>query len=402
MYYNEPWTVSAALAPIFSTTLAIAFALYILAYPPRRRQVAFLILCVPVAYAFKYQLRLTPWFSVNDTFGRFLYIWLANMSHAILLVEFAPEVASGQDNWRNRLRKAYKVLFVRRLSPVPKFRQRPPHDLSWTRFCIHHLLKAGFFFTLSYSWDKFIDTPSSYKASSFEYDHASFIRRLPQSFNAEEIRTRFMMTFSVCVSDMLYFSTLHSLFAVLFVNILCLDDPAEWDLSLFGTLKDCWSVRRYWGVYWHDYVYDSFSAHTKIVTRNWLGLCKPSVQRRLLENSMVFAVSGLMHSAVRWAQTNGEGEVWSIAIWYSAQMLPIIFEGGMQKMWSDSALRLWLEENLRERSISRIERAVGRAWVFCWMFWSVPKYMHTRNAWEKANLRRKYPEYFAARSAELD
>jgi hypothetical protein len=42
-------------------------------------------------------------------------------------------------------------------------------------------------------------------------------------------------------------------------------------LSLFGPLSGAWSVRRYWGKHWHNYVYHSFSGHVKILTRQWLG-----------------------------------------------------------------------------------------------------------------------------------
>jgi len=210
------------------------------------------------------------------------------------------------------------------------------------------------------------------------------------------------MTFSVCISDMLYFSTLHSLFALVIVGILRLDAPPDWDLSLFGTLGDCWSVRRYWGVYWHDYVHASFSAHAKVATRGWLGLRNPSAQRRGLENGIVFMFSGLMHSVVRWVQTNGEGEIWCVAVWYSAQILPIAVEGVIHELWMSSVVKWWLDERFGEGFMRRMERAVGYAWVFCWMFWSVPKYIHTRNSWENANLRRKYPELFASRTERLD
>ena len=203
-----------------------------------------------------------------------------------------------------------------------------------------------------------------------------------------------MMTWDVCVADMLYLESVFSIFALLWVCVLRLDEASEWSFSLFGPLASAYSVRRYWGVYWHDYIKESFSAYAKIVTRQWLKWHRPSAARRVVENSLVFVVSGLMHSLVRYVQTDGEGEVWTVALWYSAQMAPIVIEGVVQHLWRKSSLEAELHQWLGERAVWRLERTVGYVWVFGWMFWSVPKYLLTRHAWETANLRRKYPELF--------
>lgn len=57
-------------------------------------------------------------------------------------------------------------------------------------------------------------------------------------------------------------------------------------------------------------------------------------------------------------------------------------------------LQVWLGHGAMGR-LGRLERAVGYAWIVCWMFWSVSKYLLTRHAWELESLRRRYPEVFS-------
>ena len=403
---HKPWTPTSALPPLFNTTLAIAYALAILAYPPKNRKLAFMILCLPVCHAFSRMLDLTPWFTVNDTFGRFLYIWLFHMSHTFLLLEFTPSTTNkGDDGWRNTLQQAYKVLFARhpcsflssssvsRESERKKRKGRRLHRLGRRDFCLHHTAKAGLAIGVMWVWDTYID-PLTY-TPSFDFDRASFLRRIPQSLTRSEILARLTMTWDICVGDMIYFESWHSLFCILFVGILRLDGAKEWELGLFGSLRDSWTGRRYWGVYWHDFVYESFSAHVKVLTRSRLKLKRGKAMTRILENALVFAASGLMHSLVRWVQTGGQGEIWCVAIWYSSQIIPIMIEEIVQAMWARSALRVWLQRRFGERNTGRLDRAVGYMWVFGWMFWSVPKYLIVRSSWEMASLERKYPDLFA-------
>lgn len=421
MVSYQQWTLIAAVRPLLSQTLAITYALYILAYPPRHRHLAFLLLCVPISFAFTHHLSLTPWYSLNDTFGRMLYIWLAYMSYAFLIVRVSPNAEEG-DGWQEKLKWAGKVLYTRHLGeyytpPCPqqgsekekerkkpgpsetestaiKGRREPPHHLTCLHFCLHHLFKATLFLALNHTYDTFLTPPTLYPPPSF-------IRRLPCSLSANELKLRAMMTYDVCFADMLYFSSIYSVFAILWVGIFRFDAASEWSLSLFGPLREVYSVRRYWGAYWHDFINASFTAHGKAVTRGWLGMRK-GPGRRVVENTVVFGVSGLMHALVRYVQTEGTGEIWTVAMWYGVQMFPIVVEGVVQYLWLDSSLRKRLLVVFGESMLTRVDRAVGYAWTFCWMSWSVPKYLLTRHAWELENLRRKYPELFAGRRERME
>lgn len=419
----NPWIAPPTIPPLFTLFLAIAYALYILAYPPRHRALAFALFCIPVTHAFIHQLRFTPWFTINDTLGRMMYIWTVYMSYAFLIVRYEPDVRKGE-GWRVRLRQAGKVLFTRRMGRyfvsgesmmgegmvrwVAVDRNDGRHHLSRNDFATHHVLKALLFFCANHFWT----TPSAVLSSLFcssSPSSPSFSSSLAQTYPPDTLApyqlylfswaiaicTRTLLTWDTCIGDMLYFDSVYSLFAILWVCIFRLDEPDEWGTSLFGDLADCWTVRQYWGVYWHDYIRASFTAHTRLITRGVLRWENHSAARRAVESACVFGMSGLAHALVVYVQTEGRGEVWSIALWYSAQMLPIMVEGVVQTLWGRSRVKAAVRCRLGVREATRVERIVGYAWVLGWMLWSVPRYLRVRDAWEREYIRQRYPGAFA-------
>jgi len=389
---NYQYERSEAWKPALATLLAFMYALYILAYPPptfRLRKLSIALLAMPITYAFNHQQELTANSSLNDTYGRFLYIWFANMSYEVTILEFSPPITKENDGWKSRVREAYKVLFARahpengnKNAPVRNGR----HTYSKTEFLLRHALKACVLYVAQATYSTLVD--SYIWTDVHGADKGVFFRRLlstPSSLNAAELFDRFDLTIHWCLINLWMYEMYHSAFAVLFVGA-GLDSHNDWAMTLFGSIKEAWSVRRYWGKHWHDYIYHSFSGHSKIVTRQWLGM-RRGVMRRLIENTMVFGVSGIMHSAVRYAQHGETGDYWVITFWYVGQMVPIIIEGYVSHGWSLLKKRWGIEDS---KWLVRAEKTIGYAWVFGFNMWSVAKYVHTRNDWADKAWRKRY------------
>jgi hypothetical protein len=373
-----------ALKPLLSSLLAFSYALYILAYPPKYRKLSILLLAIPTAYAFWYQESLAPSGSLCDTFGRFTYIWFAHMSYIVTIREWSPPVIKENDGWRSRVRSAYKVLFARNDDA-----HTPRHNYSRRAFLIHHIYKAFYYYLLQNVWwavkSYYISTDSVHGP-----EQANFFRRLPDSLNGNELWARFDHVMYWCVINKWLYDAYHSVFAVFFVG-LGFDSPSEWSLTLFGPFAEAWSVRRYWGKHWHNYIYISFSEHTKIVTRKWLRMKRGTPVTRIVENTVVFAVSGVMHSLVRYAQDPGCSDYWPICFWYVGQMLPIVIEDAVQILWRQRKKELGIPNT---RWLDWVERGIGYAWVFGFNAWSIPKYIHTREEWGNYAMRVKYAREF--------
>lgn len=391
MPYYSPWT---AWKPALATLIAITYALGILSYPPQtrlRRKLALVLLFVPVTYAFLHQSELAPASSVCDTFGRFLYIWLANMSYELTILEYTPSMVKENDSCRNRVREAYKVLFARAhpgwekldgvRTPAP---YRPKHSYTKKQFLLRHAVTAVVLFVAQSMYSVLTETVIQ-SSHLYGYEAGIFFRRLPESLNLDELWDKFDLAIYWCIINMWMYEAYHSVFAIFFVG-LGFDVPGEWSMSLFRPISNAWSVRRYWGKHWHDYIYHSFSSHTKIVTRQWLDM-KPNLFRRLVENTVVFAASGVMHSAVRYMQYGDTGDHWPITFWYIGQMVPIVIEGFIQTYWASFKRSRGIRDT---KWLVLVEKWIGYLWVLGFNMWSVSKYVHVRNAWGDAHWRKKY------------
>jgi hypothetical protein len=380
---NPIFSYTEALNPILSFAVALVYALYILAYPPQYRKLSILLLAIPTAYAFVHSESLAPNTTLCDTFGRFTYIWLAHMSYIVTIQEFSPSAIKENTNWRCRLRSAYKVLFAR---------NSRTHSHNYTRraFLLHHVWKMFYGYLLQCLWLIFT-TYFVYAPSVSGPEYAFFFRRIPAALTADEMWDRFDHVMYWCIINKLIYDTYHSAFALFFVG-LGFDTPEEWSLTLFGPYSDAWSVRRYWGKHWHNFIYRSFSEHTKIVTRKWLRMKPRTSLTRTVENSIVFGMSGAAHSAVRYIQDPGTGGYWPITLWYLGQMVPIVIEDVVQTIWKHKKKELGIPHS---KTLDSVERWIGYAWVIGFNAWSIPKYIHTRQEWSNQYMRNKYAKEIA-------
>ncbi|KAL5120406.1 hypothetical protein ACEQ8H_001696 [Pleosporales sp. CAS-2024a] len=382
---NTFFTYTEATAAFLSTMVAIGYALYMLAYPPRHRLLSMLLLLVPLTYSFLFGQNVLPSFTLCDTFTRFLYIWYAAVSYYVTIVQWSPPGATTHEHehdnkaaaapppppWQSRLKAAYKVLFA--------YQDRSPHEIRNTHargsFVAYHACKAlGLYMAQNayyiFSWHYLS------RAHVFGAEKAVFFRRLPHSFNADEVVAALDSVMHWCVINLWLYEALHSCFAALFVA-LHLDEPHEWGMSLFGSVAEAYTVRRYWGKHWHGYIYMTFSGHVKVLTRTWLGM-RRSLFTRLVENTLVFAASGLLHSLVRYVQDPQSEDYMVITLWYLGQMGSIVLEDLVIAMWQSGKERAGVKDGVW---LPRAERAIGYAWVLAFNMWSITKYTHTRNAW---------------------
>ncbi|KAI4616622.1 uncharacterized protein J4E87_002676 [Alternaria ethzedia] len=451
-YVKNNWRITDSITPVVCFTTAVFWALYILSFPPSTRfyrKLSILALALPTWYAFRHSDYLTPNYYLDDTFGRTCLIWFVHMSYEVCVMEFAPVLTREKrslgdwDQKKERVRQGYKVLFDRNHTQVleqqghilPKSshdaisaaKEEPSeeryvatdkktdepvlpsarvqhgvvlpmghrHGYSRWEFLGYHILKLPLYYAAQCAFTYYEENyspgaldPATYMGPGL----LSFFDRITMSIGRREISWRLMYTFDWCISSMWLYEGYHSIFAVLWVGS-GLDGPEEWSKCLFGSLSTAWSVRRYWAKHWHNFVYHSLTGHIKCVTRGWLGMQRGAISTRLIENTLVFFVSGLIHALVRWQQVP-MSDHWGIACWYVAQMLPIITEMVVAHQWRK--LRKWLGYGTDSKWLNRFEYAVGYSWVIAWFLYSVPKYYQTRMHWTNAIIRKKIMADMAA------
>ncbi|RAK87580.1 toxin biosynthesis protein Tri7-like protein [Aspergillus costaricaensis CBS 115574] len=130
----------------------------------------------------------------------------------------------------------------------------------------------------------------------------------------------------------------------------------------FGSLADTYTVRGFWGKFWHQNLRWSYTGVSTAITCRILGLPKPSLIERYLNLTIVFILSGLMHVFTN-VISGIEGGNTGAMLFFVAQAGAIMFEDAVQHYWA--ILSRGKKGTSAETSIW--QRCVGFVWVFCWL-----------------------------------
>jgi hypothetical protein len=182
------------------------------------------------------------------------------------------------------------------------------------------------------------------------------------SITQRELVVRLGVAANSVIPTYLWGSSYHDFWAVLLIGS-GLDEDWEWP-PLFRTFADAYSMRRYWGIFWHRLIYRAFSAHAYALS-SWFGLPKRGLATRLVCNMLVFAFSAVWHGAVSWQLGNRCAWNRSLMFWLW-QPASFVVEGLVQAGW----------RRLCKTRYIAFERVVGYLWVMVWLFWSTPKRLY--------------------------
>ncbi|PYH51889.1 wax synthase family protein [Aspergillus niger CBS 101883] len=135
----------------------------------------------------------------------------------------------------------------------------------------------------------------------------------------------------------------------------------------FGSLADTYTVRGFWGKFWHQNLRWSYTGVSTAITCRILGLPKPSLIERYLNLTIVFILSGLMHVFTNVA-SGIEGGNTGAMLFFIAQAGAIMFEDAVQHFWA--ILSRGEKNTAAETPVW--QRCVGFMWVFCWLAATFP------------------------------
>ncbi|KAI0534843.1 membrane bound O-acyl transferase family-domain-containing protein [Xylaria digitata] len=129
---------------------------------------------------------------------------------------------------------------------------------------------------------------------------------------------------------------------------------------MFGSLTDMYTVRNFWGTFWHQSLRQKIGGPAYFTTYSLLGLKKGGVVGRYINIFLVFTLSGLYHLA---AQEYSHGIRWQhtgTLRFFCTQALGILIE---------DAAQAGLRHSTNYRS-NRLTTALGYLWVVLWLYWS--------------------------------
>lgn len=213
--------------------------------------------------------------------------------------------------------------------------------------------------------------------ADFDTVRQIFLRRLILGHNnpitLREVYMRAVFAVLWAAPTYVMIDAAHAALSLLFVVVLRADRPEEWP-PVYGDIREAYTLRGFWGKFWHRLVVPSYSNIGKLVCR-CLGVYPRSLLYKLIVACTIFVLSGGAHAATAWQL--GDNECWHLDIWWF--FLNFVASTGE----SFVCPKLWPKSGPGSASHQRglgqaLRKAMGYVGVFLFFFWSVPKWQYPK------------------------
>lgn len=273
------------------------------------------------------------------------------------------------------IRAAYKLLFdVRHLSDDSTTPQSDAGSVSRRTilvFVASRLLRLFVYWQLTiHLFTPLIPTIFG-PVEPWEFDQyaQTYFRRLPifetpEPVTARETWIRIVFTFRWIWLNFVDIDAAHTFLSIIFVAILRLDTPEEWP-SMFGNPLEAYSLRRYWGRFWHRLVYRPYLGLAKVVAGKLHVRSMGSGIEKTFLVFLIFLISGLAHAIVSLHGGDFSEAIDDVAF-YCINFAIIAAERAIQNLASP----------FRKVLPDWCFKVVGFIWVFTFWFWGAPKWAY--------------------------
>ena len=202
--------------------------------------------------------------------------------------------------------------------------------------------------------------------TDFDPPKQSYLRRI-RTITFRETTIRSWLVFNFVWSSWAIFTATHNILAFAFVA-LGIDEPEDWP-SLYGSISEAYSIRRFWGKFWHHLVQRSYRTYGSLLSQKILRLPPGSFTDRTCVNFSVFLISGIVHACIT-AQLGFTCGYWEDIAFFMTCYAALLVETGVQRFASLAFGRI--------RPNGWICRLVGYTWVFGFLFWVLPKHQYPK------------------------
>ena len=202
--------------------------------------------------------------------------------------------------------------------------------------------------------------------ADFDPSKQSYLRRI-RTITVRETTIRSWLVFNFVWSSWAIFTATHDLLAFAFVAV-GIDEPEDWP-SLYGSIFEAYSIRRFWGKFWHYLVQRSYSTYGSLLSQKVLGLPPGSFADRTCISFSVFLISGIVHACIT-AQLGFTCGYWEDISFFMMCHAALLVEASVQRF-----AYLAVGESPPDGWIRRL---VGYTWVFGFLFWVLPKHQYPK------------------------
>jgi len=213
-------------------------------------------------------------------------------------------------------------------------------------------------------------------------DFSPMNQGLLPSFEMRGLILRLVVSTQWVCTTYLHLSAAHDLFAVLFVSILGWSSKSDWP-PLYGSISSAYSLRRFWGSFWHRLHNAPFARYTpSILVHQSNQLSYGTALKNTLRSFWIFLMSAVCHGMVGlvvYRQANFSAEIrFFLSNWIICLLETILIQ--VLKKWKK---RPDINSIRWKWALRFIRRVCGYTSVFFFFFCTVPawRYPLVYNTW---------------------
>jgi hypothetical protein len=376
-------TVLPALLTILYISASFLASLIALTLHPSRRPFLLVIIAIFAPLAFWRLHTVSPTLECGQVLGLFVLIWIAHISNVLCIEKYElPGTDDAKWRWQGALKMLFNGRWLGTPRQAPDVRERDAglskNQDGISRSATRHafLLRRLFSLLTIYALHRlYYHLLSLYpmRYSDFSPHKQIYVRRLfTHTITSRETIIRAVTVFHFVFSNYTIFTSLHDLLSIFFVNILHLDEVKDWP-PLFGSIVNAYTLRGFWGGFWHSLAYRSYTSYAKLMSRKFLGIPDSSMVGTVVIRFFVFFFSGVTHAAVSWRLGCRFG-LWEEVVWFCGNFVALVVEDVVQR-----AIYKYFSKDKEMIYMSMATKWVGYFWVFGYFFWSLPKSHYPRH-----------------------
>ncbi|RHZ57414.1 wax synthase family protein [Aspergillus thermomutatus] len=204
-------------------------------------------------------------------------------------------------------------------------------------------------------------------ALNFAWDRVRLLSRL-QQISGDEIILRLKALLGFWLGTYYSIRAMHRILAIVGV-MTGTKDVHRWP-AIFGPLSQTYTLRRFWGIFWHQTLRQKSGSPAYYITYSVLGLSKRTTIARYLHLLLTFITSAVIHLLAEEYPWGIDWDRSGTMRFFVTQAFGILLEDLVQ-----TAFALGGSHEPRSRWWSK---AVGWVWVALFTFWSSPSHFYPR------------------------
>ena len=329
--------------------------------------------------AFRRVTDITAWAEMSSLLGFFVLLWISHVIKLLVLDKAFPPT-----NWS----ETYKTLFDFRGTASRKDAEPPKTSnmemtisgadragrarcssskgSQYRIFLLKRLASAAGILFLNQFYIIIYSQLLQLSYGDFHPSKQGYLRRM-RSVTTRETAIRSWMVLNFVWSSWATFTATHDMLAFVHVAI-GIDEPEDWP-RLYGSIFEAYSVRRFWGKFWHKLVQRSYGAYGSLLSQKILRLTPGSFADRTCVKFSVFLISGIVHACIT-VQLGFKCGNWEDLAFFVICYAALLAEEGLQGALSWAFGGAWPNQ--------WICKLLGYTWVFGFLFWVLPKHQYPK------------------------